>query len=222
MSRKKANKTKEVNSKAVKVDVEPIKWQPGDERKPQGYWTGMYREEYDDIASRLVGSGFNEQNLADTFGVPKSAIKGWKRSFPSFKRACNDGKRGQLKRLAASSFREATGYDWTAVKTKTTYTVDADGNKVVSGIEEQKIPMHQAGNASLATFMMCNISNQLKLVDEEAFKSKQKVEVENKNLNVTISAELVGEQIDRLAGHLLNGSSKQIEAEVIDAETTDE
>jgi hypothetical protein len=217
-----ARKTKETKDKVIKVDVEPVKWKPGDERKPQGYWTKLYRTEYDGIASRLIGAGFTEQNLADTFEVPASAIKGWKRSFPSFKRACNEGKRGQLKRLAASGLREATGYDWTDVKIKTTYTIDADGNEVVEKIEKQEIPMHQAGNPTLATFMMTNISHQLKLDDEEAFKSKQKVEVENRNLNFNVTAELIGDQIDRLAGNLINGSAKQIEADVIDEETEDE
>jgi len=202
--------------KTEKVEVKRKKWQPGDKRMPQGHWTGKYLPEYDDIAARLIGSGFNENDLAHTFDVPASAIKGWKRSFPSFKKACNDGKRGQLKRLAASGMREATGYDWMSEKTKTEY--DANGN--VIKVEKQEIPMHQAGNATLATFMMCNLSNQLRLTDEEAFKSKQKVEVENRNLNVNISAELVGEQIDRLAGKLLNGGdTKQIETDIIEQET---
>ena len=199
--------------KAEKVKVKRAKWQPGDERMPQGHWTSKYRVEYDAIASRLIGSGFNEHDLAHTFDVPESAIKGWKRSFPSFKKACNDGKHGQLKRLVDNSLKEATGYDWMATKTKTEY--DADGS--VIKIEKQDIPMHQAGNATLATFMMCNLSNQLRLKDDEAFKSKQKVEVENKNLSINISAELVGEQIDRLAGKLLSeGNTKQIESEIID------
>jgi len=103
--------------------------------------------------------------------------------------------------LVASGLKEACGYDWVSTKTKTEY--DAKGNVVK--VEKQNIPMHQAGNASLAMFMMTNISNQLKLGDEDAFKSRQKVEVENKNLNLNITAELVGEQIDRLAGKLLSG-----------------
>jgi len=210
-----AKKTKTTKSKAIKVDVKPAKWQPGDERKPQGFWTEKYKPEYNDIASRLIGSGFSENDLAYTFDVPASAIKGWKRSFPSFKKACNDGKTGQLKRLAASGMREATGYDWMTEKTKTEY--DAEGNVVK--VEKQEIPMHQAGNATLATFMMCNLSNQLKLGDDDAFKSKQKVEVENKNLNLNITAELIGDQIDRLAGNLLSGNTKQIEADIVDEET---
>ena len=215
MSKKKTTKTK--TSKAKQVDVQPVKWQTGDERKPQGYWTSMYKVEYDDIASRLIAVGFSEIDLSHTFDVPASAIKGWKRSFPSFKKACNDGKRGQLKRVVASGLKEACGYDWTATKTKTEY--GSDGVTIVK-IEKQDIPMHQAGNASLAMFMMCNISNQLKLDDEDAFKSKSKVEVENKNLNFTITAELIGDQIDRLAGKFLSGgSTKQIEAEVIEQET---
>lgn len=219
---KKKKKTKTKVSKE-RVDVQPVKWQPGDKRMPQGHWTSVYRPEYDDIAARLIGAGFSENDLSYTFDVPASAIKGWKRSFPSFKKSCNDGKRGQLKRLAASGMREATGYDWISTKTKTTYVVDKDGKKTVSGIEEQDIPMHQAGNATLATFMMCNLSNQLRLADEEAFKSKQKVEVENKNLNLNITAELIGDQIDRLAGKLLSGgNAKQIETEVVEQETENE
>ncbi len=215
MKKKKA-KTKTSKKKPIKVDVQPVKWQAGDKRRPQGYWTEQYKPEYDDIVSRLIGSGFSENDLAYTFDVPASAIKGWKRSFPSFKKACNDGKRGQLKRLAASGMREATGYDWMSTKTKTTY--DSSGNVV--GSETQDIPIHQAGNASLAMFMLTNISNQLKLGDDEAFKSRQKVEVENKNLNLNITAELIGDQIDRLAGKLLSGGdTKQIEADIVEQET---
>jgi hypothetical protein len=213
MKKKKA-KTKTNKKEAVEVDVQPVKWQTGDKRRPQGYWTALYKQEYDDIVSRLIGSGFSENDLAYTFNVPASAIKGWKRSFPSFKKACNDGKRGQLKRLAASGMREATGYDWMSTKTKTTYNADGTVDKV----EKQDIPMHQPGNASLAMFMMCNISNQLKLGDEDAFKSRQKVEVENKNLNFTVTAELVGEQIDKLAGKWLSSGIKQVEANIVDSE----
>jgi hypothetical protein len=214
MKKKKA-KTKVNKKEAVEVDVQPVKWQPGDERKPQGYWTDKYLSEYDGVASRLIAVGFNEIDLSNTFNVPESAIKGWKRSFPSFKKACNEGKRGQLKRLASSILKEAEGYDWMSTKIKTEY--DAKGNVVK--VEKQDIPMHQAGNANLAIFAACNISNQLKLPDEEAFKSRQKVEVENKNLNVNISAELIGDQIDRLAGKLLSCNAKQIEAEVVEQET---
>lgn len=214
MSKKKA-KTKTSKKDPIEVNVQPIKWQPGDKRRPQGYWTGQYKPEYDDIVSRLIGSGFSENDLAYTFDVPASAIKGWKRSFLSFKKACNDGKRGQLKRLAASGMREATGYDWVATKTKTIYGAD---KTTIEKIEVQEIPMHQPGNASLAMFMMCNISNQLKLGNEDAFKSRQKVEVENKNLNFTVTAELVGEQIDKLAGKWLSSGIKQVEANIVDSE----
>jgi len=208
--KKRTAKTKKSKKIEVEYDVQSTKWCAGDERKSQGHWTKLYKPEYDDIASRLIAVGFNENNLADTFNITPAALKGWKRSFSSFKQACNDGKRGQLKRIVASGLREATGYNWTDKKTKTTY--DAEGN--VDKVEVQDIPMHQAGNASLAMFMMCNISNQLKLSDEDAFKSRQKVEVENKNLNFTITAELIGDQIDRLAGKLLSGteSGKVIEA----------
>lgn len=202
-------------TEAITCDVQPVKWEAGQPRKKQGHWTNLYRPEYDEIASRLIAVGFSENNLANTFSITAAALKGWKRSFPSFKQACNDGKRGQLKRIVASSLREATGYDYQTKKTKTTYNADGTVDK----IEVQDIPMHQAGNANLAIFMMCNLSNQLKLGDDDSFKSKQKVEVENKNLNLNISAELIGDQIDRLAGKFLSGGSiKQVEAGIIDNE----
>lgn len=209
MGRKKKTKIKVSKER---VDVQPVKWKAGQPRKKQGYWSSMYQPEYDEIASRLIAVGFNENNLANTFSITSSALKGWKRSFPSFKQACNEGKRGQLKRVVANSLKEAAGYDYKTTKTKTTYS--ADGN--VEKVEKQTIDNHQAGNASLAMFLMCNLSNQLKLGGEDSFKSKQKVEVENKNLNLNISAELIGDQIDKLAGKFLSGSAKQIEAEVVE------
>lgn len=217
----KKEKAKTKANKKEQVDVQPVKWRPGDKRMPQGHWTEQYLPEYDGVASRLIAVGFNETDLSNTFNVPESAIKGWKRSFPSFKKACNEGKRGQLKRLASSILKEAEGYDYQTTKTKTVYSVKADGTTgMIDKIEEQVIDNHQAGNASLAVFAACNISNQLKLPDEEAFKSRQKVEVENKNFNLNITAELIGDQIDRLAGKALSGwGTKQIEAEVIEQET---
>lgn len=215
MSRKKVDKTEAGRNENINGDVQPVKWKPGQPRQEQGHWTGQYKPEYDDVASRLIAVGFTENDLSHTFDVPESAIKGWKRSFPSFKKACNDGKRGQLKRLVADGLKEAEGYDYQTTKTKTTYNADGTLDKT----EIQKIDNHQAGNASLAMFMMCNLSNQLKLGDDDAFKSRQKVEVENRNLNLNITAELIGEQIDRLAGKFLSGSGvKQIEANIIDNE----
>jgi hypothetical protein len=213
MARKKKTKIDEVKEKQVEYEVTPVKWEAGQERKEQGYWTGKYKPEYDDIASRLIAVGFTEKNLANTFGITSSALKGWKRSFPSFNNACRGGKLGQLRKLAANSMLEAVGYDYKTTKTKTTY--DRNGN--VDGTEIQTIDNHQAGNATLAMFIMCNLSNQLQLGDEDGWKSKQKVEVENKNLSINITAELVGEQIDRLAGKLLSSNNiKQIEAEIIE------
>lgn len=214
MPKKKAVKTKANKNERIEYDVKPVKWEAGQPRKEQGYWTNLYKPEYDDIASRLISVGFSENNLANTFGITAAALKGWKRSFPGFKQACNEGKTGQLKRVVASSLREAIGYDYQTTKTKTTYNADGTLDKT----EVQKIDNHQAGNASLAMFMMCNISQQLKLGDEDGFKSKQKVEVENKNLNFNISAELIGDQIDRLAGKLLSGDVKQIKAEIVESD----
>ena len=121
-----------------------------------------------------------------------------------------------MKRIVAAGLKAAEGYDYETKKTKKMY--NADGTQVEM-VEEQTITNHQPANASLAQFMLCNMSNQLKLDEDEAFKAKQKVEVESKSLTVNISAELVGDQIDRLAGKLLGGNKKQIEANFVEQET---
>jgi len=185
---------------------------PKTTRRPYGYWVAKYKPEYAEIASRMVASDFTEDDLAYMLGISVQGIKAWKHAFPQFKTACTDGKHNQVKRLVAKSMLEAAGYDY---KTKKTRIIkDAEGN--ITKTEETEFDNHQAANNNLLIFLLCNLSSQLGLGNEENWKSRQKLEIENKNLNVTITGELVGEQIERLAGRLLETSpTKVIESKVI-------
>ena len=179
---------------------------PKKTRRPYGYWVKKYKPEYAEIASRMVASDFTEDDLAYMLGISVQGIRAWKKAFPQFKTACTDGKHNQVKRLVAKSMLEAAGYDY---KTKKTRVIkDAEGN--ITKTEETEFDNHQAANNNLLIFLLCNLSSQLGLGNEENWKSRQKLEIENKNLNVTITGELVGEQIERLAGRLLETSPTKV------------
>jgi hypothetical protein len=181
--------------------------EPKKGRKPYGFWRDRYNPEYADIASRLSAVGFTESDIAHTLGVEKKAIKAWKHAFPQFKEACENGKHDQLRRMAAKAMLEAVGYNYKTHKKETTY--NADGS--VKQIKEIEFDNHQSPQPNMLLFLMCNLSSQLGLEGIEGWKSRQKMEIENKNLNLTITGELVGEQIEKLAGRLLETGTKQIE-----------
>jgi hypothetical protein len=197
--------------KTVKYDIP----EPKKGRKPFGYWRDKYKPEYADIASRLAAVGFTEKDIAHTLGVTDTAIKSWKHSFDSFREACENGKHDQLKRMAAKAMLESVGYDYQSKKTR--IIKDTDGN--IQKIEETVFDNHQSPNPNLILFLMCNLSSQLGLEGIDAWKSRQKMEIENRNINLTISGELVSDQINKLAGRLLGESeTKQVESKIVDNE----
>jgi hypothetical protein len=77
----------------------------------------------------------------------------------------------------------------------------------VKGIKETTFNKHQMPQPNLLLFLMCNLSSQLGLDEAEGWKSRQKMEVETKSINLTITGEAVSSQIERLAGKLLGNQS---------------
>lgn len=162
----------------------------------------IYRPELAKIAGRLVAAGFEEKDLGYAFGCSKHTIHTWKRKHPEFKDACSEGKRREKKKLVAQALLSAIGYDYNTCKTKT--TKDKDGNVVKS--EVTSFDNHQPSNDRLLMFLLCNIDHQL---GDNEWASKQKLEIEQKNINVTITGEIASEQIQKLAGKLLSESPRK-------------
>lgn len=185
---------------------------PGRPKVEPGYWKTLYKPEYDEIASRLSAVGFNGEDIAYSLGVPYQAFVNWKTHFPAFKEAVTDGRRDQLKRMAAKAMLEAVGYDYKTTKTETTF--DAEGN--IEKTKQVVFTNHQSPQPNMLIFLLCNLSSQLGLENEAAWKSRQKMEIESKSINLTISGELVSAQIAKLAGKLL-GEPETKQMETIDA-----
>ena len=191
------------------IDYGVPKPKSGRPKVEKGYYQSLYKSEFDEIASRLSAVGFSCSDLAHTLGVPKEAIENWKIHFPTFKTIWRNGKRDQLKRMVGKAMLEAVGYDYKTSKTEVSR--DAEGD--IKGTKTVVFTNHQSPQPNLLIFLLCNLSSQLGLENESAWKSRQKLEIESKSINLTITGELVSEQITRLAGKLL-GHDKPL---VIDA-----
>lgn len=156
-----------------------------------------YRTEYADIACRLKAADFTDQDVAYALGVSLSTIASWKYKYESFKRACEDGRREQKKRIVARAMKMALGYRYTEKNVKHSY--DKDGN--LTRTEESEFHKENTGNERLLVFMLINMDRQLK---DNEWQASNKIEVtESKSVSINIDGKSAKEQIKRLSGDLL-------------------
>jgi len=168
-----------------------------------------YKPEYTETAARLIGANFSQKSLAYLLGVSEWTIGEWKRKYPEFKEACEDGKRSIKRRLVSNGLLESLGYEYETSKTKV--TKDAEGNILKTEITTFK--NKQPPNHNLLMFILCNLDRQ---IGDDEWKSKHSIEVDSKTLNVSIDGKVDSEQIKKLAGKILGESGqKQIESIVV-------
>lgn len=161
-----------------------------------GRHTPDYKTEYADIACRLKAADFTDQDVAYALGVSLGTIASWKRRYDSFKRACEEGRREQKKRIVARAMKQALGYRFKETNTKLSY--DKDGN--VTRREESTFEKENPGNERLLVFLLTNIDRQL---GDDEWKSVSKVEVdESQHVKIVVDGKAAQEQIQRLAGEL--------------------
>lgn len=167
-------------------------------------------------AARLAASGFSNADLCYVFGIDKFKLIEWRKKHPELDRAIKEGKHYELKRLLAKCYLAAEGYRY---KTrKRTVTKNADGS--VKQVKEEEFENFQTPDNTMLVFLICNLTRQLGLEDDQAWLSKQKLEIESKNLTVSVTADQITQQIERLAGNLLAGEDsnrKQVEAIITDS-----
>jgi len=168
---------------------------------PENHLRGRndYKSEYNDIACRLTAAYFTEQDVAYALGVSTSTVQSWKRKFPAFKAACEDGRRETKKRLVAQAMKQAVGYKYVEKNVKTVF--DADGSVIKS--ETSEFHKEQPGSGNMLLFLLLNFDRQLK---DAEWQSVNKVEVsDNSALKIVVDAKEARAQIQRLAGELGSG-----------------
>jgi len=170
-----------------------------------------FKPEYIDVAARLIAAGFTRKGLGDVFDVNPSTITKWKKAFPQFKEACENGKRLQLKRMVAKAMINAAGYDYENVKRTITKNATGDIIKDEETIEKK----HQAGNYNLMSFLLINLDRQLGETNW-SFRKDLKVE-DHRKIQVNIGTA----ESDRLADlckGFLEGPMKKVESVEIENE----
>lgn len=171
---------------------------------------------YIDIATRLAAAGIKEDDIGFILGVKPRVMKSWKNKIPLFHQALKEGRKLAKSYLIAQGLRAAAGYDYIERNVKY-HTKIIDGKLVKYPGEVSEYHKHQAPNAQLLMFMLSNLSRQLDS-GEDVWSSAHKVQVdENKNISVTISGDMASQQINKLAGKILEEEQrKQIESRVIE------
>uniref|UniRef100_A0A6M3IF91 Putative DNA binding, helix-turn-helix domain containing protein n=1 Tax=viral metagenome TaxID=1070528 RepID=A0A6M3IF91_9ZZZZ len=176
--------------------------------------TKRFSKVYVSQAARLAAAGFSNADLCYTFGVDKFKLIEWRKQYPELDRAIKEGKKHELKRLLAKCYLAAEGYRY---KTrKKTVTKSADGS--IKSVKEEEFENFQTPDNTMLVFLICNLTRQLGLDDADAWLSKQRLEIESKNLTVSVSSDDITNQIARLAGNLLTNQSetiKKIESKTI-------
>ena len=154
---------------------------------------------YLEVATRLASAGMNQEEIAFFLGTKATNIKRWKKQYPLFKKAIEDGKQIAKAYLIAQGLRAAAGYDYVERNVKVKQKIGKDGKIVTYYPEVSEFHKHQPPNGNLLAFMLMNLSRQLK--EEVPWVSHHKVEVEdNRTVNIQIQGKVASEHIERLAG----------------------
>jgi hypothetical protein len=161
------------------------------------------------ILQNLTAVGMTESDIGAIVGFQGKHSEDWlnelKRNHPEVKDACRVGKEIADSFLVAQMYRTAVGYDYAEIEE--IYELDGEGNNVQVGAK-RKIK-HQPANPQMAMFMACNRMPEL---------FKNRVEQTKKSFIISTNGELSGNQIERLAGLLLEESEK---LDIIDAQVVE-
>lgn len=159
------------------------------------------------VLQNLTALGLTESDIGAIVGFQGKNADDWlndlKRHHPEVKDACAIGKTVADSFLVAQMFRSAIGYEYEEVE----YKRDKETGEMV---EYKRTVRHQPSNAQLAMFLAVN-----RMPDQ----FKQKVEVTKKTFNIDGKIEVSADQIERLAGALINEAKKvkQVENTVIES-----
>lgn len=165
--------------------------------------------DYVEVAARLKAAGFTDADVAYALAVSPTTVAAWKKKYPQFKTACEEGKSIAVNYLVAQGLRAAAGYDYTESNEKYKVEVDEDGEEHTVLVSRSKYNKHQSPDSKLLMFLLSNLS-------PEKWRISHKIDIqEDRRVNIKIDGKIVSEQIDKLAGSL-NDNIKQIEAKVID------
>lgn len=165
------------------------------------------------IVQNLVAAGMTESDIGVIVGFQGKNSDDWlnelKRKHPEVMDAYHAGRQIADSIQVAEMYRSAIGYDYEEVDEE--FSVNEEGELIKVG--EKHKHRHQPGNAQLAIFLATN-----RMPDQ----FKNRIETTKKSFTINGQVELSGEQIERLAGKLLDEGRrvKQVESIVVETKET--
>jgi hypothetical protein len=168
------------------------------------------------IVQNLVATGMTESDIGVIVGFQGKNSNDWlnelKRQHPEVMDAYHAGRQIADSIQVAEMYKSAIGYDYPEVDEEWKVEKDEEtGEETMIKVGEKRKIRHQPGNAQLAIFLATNRM-------PEQFKNR--VETTKKSFIINGKVELSGEQIERLAGKLIDEARqvKQIESKVVEIE----
>jgi len=163
-----------------------------------------FNYDYISVAARLVAAGHTEADVAYVLGVKAPTVASWKKRYPQFKTACENGKKMARNYLVSQGLRAAAGYDYT----EETYELRSISDKVTGEsakelILTKKVKKHQKPDSNLLQFFLTNLDP-----DNFSFTKNIKVDQTTKKLNVGIAGQVESDAIRDFAGRLLAEADK--------------
>jgi hypothetical protein len=158
------------------------------------------------IIQNLVAAGMTEADIGAIVGYQGENAENWlaklKQIHPEVKEACQIGKRIADSFLVAQMYKTAIGYEFLEQK----YKRDRETGEMI--LAEETVN-HQPGNAQLAMFIATNHMPE---------QYKHRLETTKKGYLINATTEITADQIEKLAGKLMDEANrvKQIESTVIE------
>ncbi len=162
------------------------------------------------MIQNLTALGLTEGDIGTIVGYQGRETDVWlnslKQYYPEVKEAAEIGKQIANSFLVAQMYKSAIGYDYEEIEE--CFNVDPESGELVKSGEKRKLK-HQPGNAQLAMFISTNRM-------PEQF--KHRIDIAKKGFIIDATQEISSDQIERLAGKLMEEARnvKQIESTVIE------
>ena len=119
------------------------------------------------IAKRLIGLDYTEEQAAQHMAISYPLWSIWKKKYPEFLEAIEKGKYEPIKKVTASAYKRANGYDYEENTYEVIYPEENNGKKGKNGkpMGRKKKPekrlirtvvKHMAGDPQMQKFIMTN------------------------------------------------------------------
>lgn len=143
--------------------------------------TGYNKDVHPKIAKRLIGLDYTEEQAAQHMAISIATFNNWKKKYPEFLTAIEQGKYEPIKKVTGSAYKRANGYDVEEPVYEYIYPEENKGKKGKNGkpMGRKKLPekriirvntRHIPGDPTMQKFILTN-------KDKKNWQESSKIEI---------------------------------------------